>query len=79
MKAHILTIGDELLIGQVVNTNGAWLGEQLTLRLKYSYSEYENDGPWAVMEETCPEGVVQPTAIPAASHYAQRGAPSPQG
>lgn len=39
----------------------------LRLRLKYSYSEYENDGPWAVMEETCPEGVVQPTAIPSAS------------
>lgn len=32
MKACILTIGDELLIGQVVNTNAAWLGEQLTLR-----------------------------------------------
>ncbi len=32
MKAHILTVGDELLIGQVVNTNAAWLGEQLTLR-----------------------------------------------
>lgn len=29
MKAEILTIGDELLIGQVVNTNAAWLGEHL--------------------------------------------------
>jgi nicotinamide-nucleotide amidase len=29
MKAVILTIGDELLIGQVVNTNATWLGEQL--------------------------------------------------
>lgn len=29
MKATLLTIGDELLIGQVVNTNAAWLGEQL--------------------------------------------------
>lgn len=41
--------------------------DDLAVRLKYAYSEYENDGPWAVMEETCPEGVVQPTAIPAAS------------
>ena len=32
MKAHVLTIGDELLIGQVVNTNAAWIGEQLSLR-----------------------------------------------
>lgn len=30
MKAHLLSIGDELLIGQVVNTNASWLGEQLT-------------------------------------------------
>ncbi|MEM1093961.1 MAG: competence/damage-inducible protein A [Bacteroidota bacterium] len=29
MKAELLTIGDELLIGQVVNTNSAWLGENL--------------------------------------------------
>ncbi len=32
MTATILTIGDELLIGQIVNTNAAWIGEQLTLR-----------------------------------------------
>lgn len=31
MNATLLTIGDELLIGQVVNTNAAWLGEQLGL------------------------------------------------
>jgi nicotinamide-nucleotide amidase len=29
MRAHILTIGDELLIGQTINTNAAWIGEQL--------------------------------------------------
>ena len=31
MNATLLTIGDELLIGQVVNTNASWLGEQLNL------------------------------------------------
>lgn len=30
MKATIITIGDEILIGQIVNTNAAWLGEQFT-------------------------------------------------
>jgi len=30
MTATILSIGDELLIGQVVNTNASWLGTQLT-------------------------------------------------
>ncbi len=30
MNAAIITIGDEILIGQVVDTNSAWLGQQLT-------------------------------------------------
>ncbi|MEA3448996.1 MAG: competence/damage-inducible protein A, partial [Bacteroidota bacterium] len=29
MKAVIINIGDEILIGQVVNTNAAWLGNEL--------------------------------------------------
>lgn len=29
MTAHIINIGDELLIGQVVNTNAAWMAEEL--------------------------------------------------
>ncbi len=29
MNAYIITIGDELLIGQVVDTNSAWLGKNL--------------------------------------------------
>ncbi len=31
MKAEIISIGDELLIGQVVNTNASWMAEQLSL------------------------------------------------
>lgn len=31
MKAEIITIGDELLIGQVIDTNSAWLGQHLSL------------------------------------------------
>ena len=29
MKCGILTIGDEILIGQVVDTNSAWIANQL--------------------------------------------------
>ncbi len=29
MKIEVISIGDELLIGQTVNTNAAWIGEQL--------------------------------------------------
>ena len=31
MDCALISIGDELLIGQTVNTNAAWLGEQLNL------------------------------------------------
>lgn len=31
VTAEVLSIGDELLIGQTVNTNAAWIGEQLSL------------------------------------------------
>ena len=29
MRVHLLTVGDEILLGQIVNTNAAWLGERL--------------------------------------------------
>lgn len=31
VRAEIITIGDELLIGQVIDTNSAWMAEQLNL------------------------------------------------
>jgi len=31
MKIHLITIGDEILIGQVVDTNSAWMARQLNL------------------------------------------------
>lgn len=30
MNASIITVGDEILIGQVIDTNSAWLGQQLS-------------------------------------------------
>ena len=31
MNIHLLTIGDEILIGQIVDTNSAWMSQQLNL------------------------------------------------
>ena len=31
MKVHILTIGDEILIGQIVDTNASWIAQKLNL------------------------------------------------
>lgn len=31
MKAYLITIGDEILIGQIIDTNSAWMGQQLNL------------------------------------------------
>ncbi|MBO4774708.1 MAG: damage-inducible protein CinA, partial [Bacteroidales bacterium] len=30
MRVNIINIGDELLIGQVTNTNASWMAQQLT-------------------------------------------------
>ncbi|MFN7115647.1 MAG: competence/damage-inducible protein A [Saprospiraceae bacterium] len=31
MKVQIVTVGDEILIGQIIDTNSAWMGQQLNL------------------------------------------------
>ena len=31
MKCEVISIGDELLIGQTINTNASWIGEQLNI------------------------------------------------
>ena len=38
MNAEIITIGDELLIGQTVDTNSAWIGQELT---KLGFTVYQ--------------------------------------
>jgi len=32
MTAQIITIGDEILIGQIIDTNSAWMGQQLNMQ-----------------------------------------------
>ncbi|MCB9196029.1 MAG: competence/damage-inducible protein A [Flavobacteriales bacterium] len=52
MKAKIINIGDELLIGQTVNTNASWMGEQLDLNgVKVVSSIAIGDTREAILEE----------------------------
>lgn len=52
MRAKIVNIGDELLIGQTINTNAAWMGEQLDLiGVKVISSIAISDTKEAIMEE----------------------------
>ncbi|PQJ34171.1 damage-inducible protein CinA [Salinibacter sp. 10B] len=52
MNAHLLTIGDELLIGQTTNTNAAWLGERLSrLGLEVERTVTVGDDPDRMREE----------------------------
>ena len=51
MNAEIITIGDELLIGQVVDTNSAWLGQQLTLNgIRVRQKTAVSDNPAHIVE-----------------------------
>lgn len=43
MNIQIITIGDEILIGQIVDTNSAWMGQELNLN-NFSVSEIKTVG-----------------------------------
>jgi len=51
MNAEIITIGDELLIGQVINTNQAYIGEQLnTIGVAVSHMTTVGDDMHAILD-----------------------------
>ena len=51
MKAEIITIGDELLIGQTINTNAAWLGSELAkIGVRVSHASCISDKEKAILD-----------------------------
>ncbi|HEX8385908.1 MAG TPA: molybdopterin-binding protein, partial [Rubricoccaceae bacterium] len=49
MTAVLLTVGDEILLGQIVDTNAAWLGERAAgAGLDLQRSETVGDTPGAI-------------------------------
>jgi nicotinamide-nucleotide amidase len=52
MNAHIITIGDELLIGQTINTNAAYIGTALTnIRIKVKKTSAVGDNKSDILRE----------------------------
>lgn len=51
MKAEIITIGDEILIGQITNTNSVWMAQQLNqLGIKVVHMASVSDNEDAIIE-----------------------------
>ncbi len=51
MKAEILTIGDEILIGQIVNTNAVWIAQELNkLGIQVTHMASVSDNESAILE-----------------------------
>ncbi|MBR1957574.1 MAG: competence/damage-inducible protein A [Tidjanibacter sp.] len=63
MKADIITIGDEILIGQIVDTNSAWMAQRLgeiglSVRRKYSIGDRREEIVAAVEDSLAASEVV---------------------
>ena len=49
MNAYIITIGDEILIGQIVDTNSAWIASELTqIGITVKQVRSVSDDAWAI-------------------------------
>jgi nicotinamide-nucleotide amidase len=52
MNSHIITVGDEILIGQTLNTNAAYIGQQLTaININVVKSSVVGDDEKSILEE----------------------------
>ncbi|MCF8240040.1 MAG: competence/damage-inducible protein A [Melioribacteraceae bacterium] len=52
MKAHVITIGDEILIGQTLNTNAAYIGEKLSnLQIDLTSTSVVGDNETAILDD----------------------------
>ena len=53
MRCEVLAIGTELLLGQIVDTNSAWIGEQLAASGIDSF-EHRGIGEWNALGGVMP-------------------------
>ena len=50
MKCEVIAVGTELLLGQIVDTNSSWIGEQLALAGIDSHYQTKVGDNWSRIE-----------------------------
>ena len=63
MKCEIIAVGTELLLGQIVDTNSSWMGEQLALAGIDSHYQTKVGDNWQRIEESVRLGLERSDAV----------------
>ena len=63
MKVEVVAVGTELLLGQIVDTNSAWIGEQLALAGLDSHYQTKVGDNWARMAEVIGTAIDRSDAV----------------
>ena len=63
MNCEIIAVGTELLLGQIVDTNSSWMGEQLALAGIDSHHQTKVGDNWSRIEEALRLGLERSDAI----------------
>ena len=63
MKCEVITVGTELLLGQIVDTNSSWIGEQLALAGIDSHYQTKVGDNWSRIESAVRVGLERSDAV----------------
>ncbi|MDP7068243.1 MAG: CinA family nicotinamide mononucleotide deamidase-related protein [Acidimicrobiales bacterium] len=63
MDCEVIAVGTELLLGQIVDTNSSWIGEQLALAGIDSHHQTKVGDNWSRIEEALQLGIERSDAI----------------
>ena len=63
MNCEVIAVGTELLLGQIVDTNSSWIGEQLALAGIDSHYQTKVGDNWSRIEEAVRQGLERSDAL----------------
>ena len=63
MNCEVIAVGTELLLGQIVDTNSSWVGEQLALAGIDSHYQTKVGDNWTRIEEAVRLGLERSDAV----------------